>query len=183
MYAAVYRSFSVFALAAGLAACGAESKTASNVDSGVASADSAVVEETGSYIYGTGVASGFIHPVLTIPEFGASMTATYVIDNTSADFDEIYNGGGGTLTAGRLEGTLTGNTFAGYWYEAVDEGGYGFVQRTCEPQRNNERVFGPFSLTFSADRRSFTGTFTTCDGDLSEGGTEWTGTLTRRGNN
>ena len=108
------------------------------------------------------------------------MTGSYTINNTAADFDEIYKGGGGTLTAGRLEGSLSGDTFSGYWYETAGEGGYGSVQRTCDPAKAGVLVYGRFSFTFSADRKTFTGTMSTCEDEV-KGATEWNGTLTRRG--
>ena len=185
MFKAVFGSLSVLALAGSLTVGCGDSGAGSTADTSVATdvtVDSAAVEGTGTYIYGTAVDSSIIRPTLTVPAFGSSMTATYTIQNTQADFEQIYNGGGFTISAGRLEGTLSGDTFSGYWYETAGEGGYGYIQRTCGPEREGTRVYGRFALTFSPDRRSFEGPFSQCGGDPADSGNStWTGSLSGRG--
>ena len=69
-----------------------------------------------------------------------------------------------------------GNVFTGYWYEAQ---GRTAVQRECDPARGGERIFGRFTLTFSADRKSFTGLHSTCDEAPEDAYfASWNGTLT-----
>lgn len=126
-------------------------------------------------IYATRVESG-ANPSLTLSPFGPQMTGTYTVTQDEAFFDSIYQNGGGTITEGRLEGTLNGNVFTGYWYE---DQGRTAVQRECDPARGGERIFGRFTLTFSADRKSFTGLHSTCDGAPEDAYfASWTGTLT-----
>ena len=112
-----------------------------------------------SSVYATQVESG-ASPMLTLSPFGPQMTGTYTVTQDETFFDSVYQLGGGTITEGRLEGTLNGNVFTGYWYEAQ---GRTAVQRECDPARGSERIFGRFTLTFSADRKSFTGLHSTCD--------------------
>ena len=151
-------------------------------DSGVRRDSGAVVDggTLNGNTYATSVASGILSPSLTISSAGGVTTGVYTINNSAADFDAAYATGGFYMTGGRLEGTLTGNTFAGAWYEAPDEGGYSLVQRTCDPQEQETVVYGRFSITFSADGQSFAGTTSTCTDLPSESGTEWTGTLSAR---
>lgn len=126
-------------------------------------------------VYATQVESG-ARPTLTLSPFGAQMTGTYTVTQDEAFFDSIYQSGGGTITEGRLEGTLNGNVFTGYWYEAQ---GRTAVQRECDPARGGERIFGRFTLTFSADRKSFTGLHSTCDEAPEDAYFAiWNGTLT-----
>jgi hypothetical protein len=121
-------------------------------------------------VYATTARSGAT-PTLTLSPFGPEMTGTYTVTQDEAFFDSVYQVGGGTITEGRLEGTLNGNVFTGYWYEAQGRTG---VQRECSPARGSDRVFGRFTFTFSADRKSFTGRHSTCDGTPSA---VWNGTL------
>lgn len=126
-------------------------------------------------VYATAVESG-ARPTLTLSPFGPQMTGTYTVTQDEAFFDSIYQSGGGTITEGRLEGTLNGNVFTGYWYEAQ---GRTAVQRECDPARGSERIFGRFTLTFSADRKSFTGLHSTCDEAPEDAYfASWNGTLT-----
>lgn len=126
-------------------------------------------------VYATRVESG-ANPTLTLSPFGPQMTGTYTVTQDEAFFDSIYQGGGGTITEGRIEGTLNGNVFTGYWYENQ---GRTAVQRECDPARGGERIFGRFTLTFSADRKSFTGLHSTCDGAPEDAYfASWNGTLT-----
>lgn len=122
-------------------------------------------------VYATTARSGAT-PTLTLSPFGPEMTGTYIVTQDEAFFDSVYRVGGGTITEGRLEGTLNGSVFTGYWYEAQGRTG---VQRECSPARGSDRVFGRFTFTFSADRKSFTGRHSTCDGTPSA---VWNGTLT-----
>ncbi len=126
-------------------------------------------------VYATEAESG-ARPTLTLSAFGPQMTGTYTVTQGEDFFDSIYQSGGGTITEGRLEGTFSGNVFTGYWYE---DQGRTAVQRECDPARGGERIFGRVKLTFSADRKSFTGLHSTCDDDPEDvyfGG--WSGTLT-----
>ena len=126
-------------------------------------------------IYATQVESGAT-PALTLSPFGPQMTGTYRVTQDDAFFDSIYQSGGGTITEGRLEGTFDGTFFVGYWYEKE---GRTYVQRVCDPARGGELVFGRFKLSFSADRKSFTGVHGTCDADPEDGYfAGWSGTLT-----
>jgi hypothetical protein len=126
-------------------------------------------------VYASQVESG-ARPTLTLSPFGAQMTGTYTVTQDDAFFDSIYQSGGGTITEGRVEGTLNGNVFTGYWYEAQ---GRTAVQRVCDPARGGERIFGRFTLTFSADRKSFTGLHSTCDEAPEDAYfASWNGTLT-----
>jgi hypothetical protein len=126
-------------------------------------------------VYATRVESG-ANPTLTLSPFGPQMTGTYTVTQDEAFFDSIYQSGGGTITEGRIEGTLNGNVFTGYWYENQ---GRTAVQRECDPARGSERIFGRFTLTFSADRKSFTGLHSTCDGAPEDAYfASWSGTLT-----
>jgi len=128
-----------------------------------------------SSVYASQVESG-ARPTLTLSPFGAQMTGTYTVTQDDAFFDSIYQSGGGTITEGRVEGTLNGNVFTGYWYEAQ---GRTAVQRECDPARGGERIFGRFTLTFSADRKSFTGLHSTCDEAPEDAYfASWNGTLT-----
>ena len=126
-------------------------------------------------VYATTVDSG-ANPTLTLSAFGPQMTGTYDVTRDEAFFDSIYQSGSGTMTEGRIEGTLVGNVLTGYWYE---DQGRTSVQRECDPQRGSERIFGRLKLTFSADRKSFTGQVSTCDDPLDESFFgSWNGTLT-----
>jgi hypothetical protein len=122
-------------------------------------------------VYATTARSGAT-PTLTLSPFGPEMTGNYTVTQGEDFFDSVYQVGGGTITEGRLEGTLNGNVFSGYWYEEQGRTG---VQRECSPARGSDRVFGRFTFTFSADRKSFTGRHSTCDGTPSA---VWNGTLT-----
>lgn len=126
-------------------------------------------------VYATRVESG-ANPTLTLSPFGPQMTGTYTVTQDEAFFDSVYQTGGGTITEGRIEGTLNGNVLTGYWYENQ---GRTAVQRECDPARGGERIFGRFTLTFSADRKSFTGLHSTCDGAPEDAYfASWNGTLT-----
>ena len=126
-------------------------------------------------VYATQVESG-ARPTLTLSPFGPQMTGTYTVTQDQAFFDSVYQSGGGTITEGRLEGTLNGNVFTGYWYEAQ---GRTAVQRECDPARGSQRIFGRFTLTFSADRKSFTGLHSTCEEAPEDAYfASWNGTLT-----
>ena len=59
-------------------------------------------------VYATTVDSG-ANPTLTLSAFGPQMTGTYDVTMDEAFFDSIYRSGGGTMTEGRIEGTLDGN--------------------------------------------------------------------------
>lgn len=187
-----YRGAGLFALIFGLVVVGCSSEKDAP-DSGVGRVDSGAPDvSTGTdsggvdastlngNVYATSVASGVLSPTLTISTVSGVTTGVYSINNSAADFDAAYATGSFYITGGRLEGTLTGNTFAGAWYETPDEGGYSLVQRTCDPPEQGTTVFGRFSITFSADGRSFAGTTNTCTASPSESGTEWTGTLSGR---
>lgn len=126
-------------------------------------------------VYATTVASE-ANPVLTLSAFGLKMTGTYTVTRNSAFFDSIYQSGGGTLTEGRIEGTLEGDVLTGYWFERP---GRTAVQRECDPALAGERIYGRFTLRFSADRKSFTGLHSTCDGAPEDAYfADWNGKLT-----
>jgi hypothetical protein len=126
-------------------------------------------------VYATTVASE-ANPNLTLSVFGPKMTGTYTVTRNNAFFDSIYQSGGGTITEGRIEGTLEGDVLTGYWFERP---GRTAVQRECDPALAGERIYGRFTLRFSADRKSFTGLHSTCDGAPEDAYfADWNGKLT-----
>jgi hypothetical protein len=126
-------------------------------------------------VYATTVSSE-ANPTLTLSAFGPKMTGTYTVTRNNAFFDSIYQSGGGTITEGRIEGTLEGDVLTGYWFERP---GRTAVQRECDPALAGERIYGRFTLRFSADRKSFTGLHSTCDGAPEDAYfADWNGRLT-----
>lgn len=136
------------------------------------------------YVYATKYDGDVFKPTLQMSAFGPQMTGRYTITNPESDFERHYQGGFGAITAGRLEGSFSGNTFTGMWYEAEDEQGLARVQRTCDRAQGGTRVWGPIQLRFTPDRRSFVGTISTCDKVIAELYSfeidNWRGTLTGR---
>jgi hypothetical protein len=136
------------------------------------------------YVYATRYDGDVFKPALQMSAFGPQMTGRYTITNPESDFERHYRGGFGAITAGRLEGSFSGNTFTGMWYEAENEQGLARVQRTCDRAQGGTRVWGPIQLRFTPDRRSFVGTISTCDKVIAElyrfQIDNWRGTLTGR---
>jgi hypothetical protein len=121
-----------------------------------------------------------IKPELTLDTRAATVTGTYTATQSEAELDAIYRTGTYGITSGTLEGEFSGNTLTGYWYETAYNAG---LQVYCDTERNGTHVYGRFVLTFSADRKSFTGLRTGCEivPDAYEHSYDtWTGTLLRR---
>lgn len=132
-----------------------------------------------AHVYAT-IGFGKIKPELVLDTRAANVTGTYTATQSEAELDAIYRTGIYGITSGTLEGQFSGNTLSGYWYETIYNAG---LQSECETERKGTRVYGRFVLTFSADRKSFTGLRTGCDitPDAYEHSHEtWAGTLVRR---
>lgn len=132
-----------------------------------------------AHVYAT-IGFGKIKPDLVLDTTAAPVAGTYTATQSEAELDAIYRTGTYGITSGTLEGQFSGNTLSGYWYETIYNAG---LQSECETERKGTRVYGRFILTFSADRKSFTGLRTGCDitPDAYEHSHEtWTGTLVRR---
>ncbi len=133
-----------------------------------------------SYIYAT-VGFDKIKPELVLEEANGSVTGIYTATQSESELDAIYRTGTYGITSGTLEGQFSGNTLSGYWYETAYNAG---LQSSCDTERNGTRVFGRFVLTFSKDRKSFTGLRTGCEivPDAYEHAyNTWNGKLTGRG--
>lgn len=121
-----------------------------------------------------------IKPELVLDISGDAVTGTYTATQSEAELDTIYRTGTYGITSGTLEGQFSGNRLTGYWYETAYNAG---LQTWCEDERKGTHVYGRFVLTFSADRKSFTGLRTGCDvaPDAVEHVYEtWNGTLVRK---
>ena len=132
-----------------------------------------------AYVYAT-VGFDKIKPELVLDASTATVTGTYTATQSEAELDAIYRTGTYGITSGTLEGRFSGNTLTGYWYETAYNAG---LQSSCDTERNGTRVYGRFVLTFSADRKSFTGLRTGCEimPDAYEHSyNTWNGTLVRR---
>lgn len=138
--------------------------------------------QTGSepaYVYAT-IGFDKIKPELVLDTGTGNVTGTYAATQSEAELDAIYRTGTYGITSGTIEGQFSGNTLSGYWYEVANNAG---LQSDCDTERNGTRVYGRFVLTFSADRKSFTGLRTGCDTlpDAYEHSyNTWTGSLIRR---
>jgi len=132
-----------------------------------------------AYVYAT-VGFGKIKPELVIDGLGATVTGTYTATQSESQLNEIYSGGIYGITSGTLDGTLSGSTLSGYWYETEFNAG---LQIACREKRNGTFIYGRFTLKFSADRKSFTGLRTSCDevpNEIDHKYETWNGTLVRR---
>lgn len=121
-----------------------------------------------------------IKPELVLDTLEGTVTGTYTATQSEEELDAIYRTGTYGITSGTLEGEFSGNTLTGYWYETAYNAG---LQVYCDTERNGTRVYGRFVLTFSADRKSFTGLRTGCEivPDAYEHSYDtWTGTFLRR---
>ncbi len=132
-----------------------------------------------AFVYAT-VGFDKIKPELILDTTTATVTGTYTATQSEAELDAIYRTGTYGITSGTLEGQFSGNVLSGYWYETAHNAG---LQGYCDDERNGTRVYGRFVLTFSADRKSFTGLRTGCEivPDAYEHSyNTWNGTLIRR---
>jgi hypothetical protein len=147
-----------------------------------AAADPVATPQAGAeqaYVYAT-IGFDKIKPELILDTRAATVTGTYTATQSEAELDAIYRTGTYGITSGTLEGAFSGNTLTGYWYETAYNAG---LQSACDTERKGTRVFGRFVLTFSADRKSFTGLRTGCEivPDAYEHSyNTWNGTLVRR---
>lgn len=144
-----------------------------------ASAPAAQNDAPQASVYAT-IGFGKIKPELVLDATDAAVTGTYTATQSEAELDAIYRTGTYGITSGTLEGQFSGNRLTGYWYETAYNAG---LQTWCEDEREGTHVYGRFVLTFSADRKSFTGLRTGCDvvPDPVEHVYEtWNGTLVRK---
>lgn len=132
-----------------------------------------------AYVYAT-VGFDKIKPELVINGFGQATNGVYTATQSLAELDEIYRTGTYGITSGTLEGQMSGNTMTGYWYEKEDTPD---LQSACDTRRNGTLVYGRFTLTFNADRTSFTGYRSGCDEEpnaYDHAYLTWKGQLIRR---
>lgn len=132
-----------------------------------------------AYVYAT-VGFDKIKPELIINSFGEATSGAYTATQSDAELDAIYRTGTYGITSGTLEGRMSGNVLSGYWYETAYDAG---LQGSCESTRNGTLVYGRFTLTFNADRTSFSGYRSSCDEEpnaYDHAYLTWTGKLIRR---
>lgn len=149
---------------------------AATCGSGAAIAQS---EAPQAHVYAT-VGYEKIKPELVLDSVTGEVTGTYTATQSEAQLNEIYYTGTYGITSGTLEGIFSGNTLTGYWYEPAFNAG---LQGSCEELRKGTLVYGRFTLTFSPDRKSFTGLRTGCDIEpdaYEHSYNTWNGTLLRR---
>ncbi len=136
-------------------------------------------ESPQAYVYAT-VGFDKIKPELILDSASGTATGSYTATQSEEELNAIYYTGTYGITSGTVEGQFSGDTLSGYWFETAYNAG---LQGYCENERNGTNVYGRFVLTFSADRKSFTGLRTGCDivPDAYEHSySTWTGTLVRR---
>ncbi|MBY9066998.1 hypothetical protein K1X12_08815 [Hyphomonas sp. WL0036] len=132
-----------------------------------------------AYVYAT-IGFDKIKPELVINGFGDATNGVYTATQSEAELDAIYRTGTYGITSGRIEGRMSNNVLSGYWYETAYNAG---LQGSCERERNGTLVYGRFTLTFNADRTSFSGYRSSCDEEpnaYDHAYLTWTGQLIRR---
>lgn len=132
-----------------------------------------------AYLYAT-VGFGKIKPELVINGFGPTANGVYTATQSPAELDEIYRTGTYGITSGTIEGQMSGDVMTGYWYEQEDTPD---LQSACVNRRNGTLIYGRFTLTFNADRSSFSGYRSSCDDEpnaYDHAYLTWTGQLIRR---
>ena len=132
-----------------------------------------------AYVYAT-IGFDKIKPELVLDTSASTVIGTYTATQSEAELDAIYRTGTYGITSGTIEGQFSGNTLSGYWYEIANNAG---LQSDCDTERKGTRIYGRCVLTFSADRKSFTGLRTGCDvlPDAYEHSyNTWAGSLIRR---
>jgi len=131
------------------------------------------------YAYATSVFEA-INPRLVLSATSGTVTGSYTATQSYAELEKIMRTGTYGVTSGKVEGQFSGNVFRGYWYEAQTNAD---LQNFCENERNGTRIYGQLLLTFSADRKSFSGYRSTCDAVPNPDDHAyhtWTGKLTGR---
>ncbi|WP_448659506.1 hypothetical protein ACPVPU_03325 [Sphingomonas sp. CJ99] len=121
-----------------------------------------------------------IKPQLVLSAMSGDVTGTYTATQDYAALEAIMRTGTYGVTSGTIEGQFTGNVFRGYWYEAQTNAD---LQGYCDTERNGTHIYGQVLLTFSADRKSFTGYRSSCDAVPNKDDNAydtWSGTLTGR---
>jgi hypothetical protein len=164
---------------AGTADAGSGNDAAATIDGSGGNADAGNGDgavDNDDYVYATEFDDG-LRPTLILSAFGPNMMGSYEKTNSDAEFKAIGGVGFGQVS-GTVRGVFAGDTLTGEWFEPAYEAV--LVQRECNPAKDGFRVHGRFEIRFSADRKTFEGKSTTCDGDPAKASGFWKGTLTGR---
>jgi len=104
------------------------------------------------------------------PSYAGYVYETDFNDLTITSWTPTAVNGRYEYAAGRIEGTLSGNTLAGYWMQEESP-------LTCGTARGGTTHWGRFTFTFNADRSAFTGKWGDCGDAPSK---TWDGRLIRK---